>query len=543
MNGIGTGPPDDRRWAAARDILLGRSQRLDHRQLFVQQHRRIGDIEVQLRLLDAFPAGETLQHFSQIALHALHGLAGHGADIEIETALVRIARQPPRRAAANGRDRHVRPLTHEDMRRLVVFRPLGDVGLQLVHDRDGVGHVRPVGVRRMRHRAADRDAQPDAAHVGDRDAKPGRLGEQREIGGHAMRHQMPRADAVAGIFDALEFLDGGLLDLAHDAAKGDVAREFDAGPGNCLDRDQRGGKPALHVVGAEPPHPAVAIHGLGLKTRARIAQVLLPPGIRRIHVAGEQEVEPVAAPAPEACRVGTIGVDQRQVGIHAGPAHPLDEILRDADLLAGRACNIDEVHQQSADVFGADMDGRPGEVGMSHCLLLRLQARCADDRPPPIDLRLVIGGERLRCPADPPETDRGRYPRAACSQSDRRAHGLSRRSVLRRPPSACPWAPTSHASRQRKAPAFPTSSIEGTSGQRLPARLRHHRIGLHRTGAHRAERVGRLIEHQVELAGRHVLDCGSAAAIGHEAERRSGLLLEIDRRQPARRPQRQPCPP
>ena len=41
-----------------------------------------------------------------------------------------------------------------------------------------------------------------------------------------MRHQMPRSDAVAGIFDALEFLDGGFLDFADHPAERNIARKL-----------------------------------------------------------------------------------------------------------------------------------------------------------------------------------------------------------------------------------------------------------------------------------------------------------------------------
>ena len=146
-----------------------------------------------------------------------------------------------------------------------------------------------------------RDAQPDAAHIGDGDAHAGRLGEQREIGGDAMGHKVARADAVAGIFGALELLDRGLLDLADHPAERDVAGELDAGFDDRLDRDQRRGQSAFHVVGAEPEHPAVAEDRLRLEAVA--GEMLLVAGIGRVHVAGEQEIEPVATPAPVSNRV------------------------------------------------------------------------------------------------------------------------------------------------------------------------------------------------------------------------------------------------
>ena len=269
---------------------------------------------------------------AQLALDAIYGLARHGADIEIEAAVVRVARQPPRRAAADRGDRHVRMLAHVDMRRLVVARPFRDVALQLVHHRDRVDDVRPVGERGMRDRAADRDAHPDHAHVGARDPHAGRLGEQREVGSDAVGREMPRADAVAGILDALEFLDRGLLDLADHAAERDIAASSMPALHDRLDRDQRRRKSALHVVGAESPDPAVAIDRLWLEALA--GEMLLVARIGRVHVAGEQEIEPIATAVPVADRVRPARLDQRQVGVHAGALHARDEILRDADLAA-----------------------------------------------------------------------------------------------------------------------------------------------------------------------------------------------------------------
>src|SRR5712691_3450113 len=95
-------------------------------------------------------------------------------------------------------------------------------------------------------------------------------------------------------------------------------------------------------------------------------EMLLLAGIRRIHVAGEQEIEPVAPPAPVSDRVRPACLDQRQVGVEACPAHALGEITGDADLIAGRARDVDERHQQVADIVGGDVRGGLGEIGMSH---------------------------------------------------------------------------------------------------------------------------------------------------------------------------------
>jgi len=127
----------------------------------------------------------------------------------------------------------------------------------------------------MRDSAADGDAQPDATHIGDRDAHAGRFGKQGKIGSDAVSDQMTCADAVAGIGDALELFDGGLLDLTHDTAERNIAVEPDAGLDDRLDRDQRRSQTAFHVARAESPDPAVAEYRLGLEPAA--CQVLLVP--------------------------------------------------------------------------------------------------------------------------------------------------------------------------------------------------------------------------------------------------------------------------
>ena len=84
--------------------------------------------------------------------------------------------------------------------------------------------------------------------------------------------------------------------------------------------------------------------------------MLLGAGIGRVHVAGEQEVEPIAASAPVPDRVRPPGVDERQIGVHADAAHARGEILRDADLVPGRTADVHEVRQQRANIVA-------GEVG------------------------------------------------------------------------------------------------------------------------------------------------------------------------------------
>src|SRR4029077_15506125 len=103
---------------------------------------------------------------------------------------------------------------------------------------------------------------------------------------------------------------------------------------------------------------------LGLEPVAR--QVLLVARIRCVHVAGEEEIESIAASAPMSDRIRPVLVDQRQVGLHAGFAHALDEILRDTDFLAGRARNIDQIDQQVAHTLGRDVRGDVAKVGIGH---------------------------------------------------------------------------------------------------------------------------------------------------------------------------------
>ena len=65
-------------------------------------------------------------------------------------------------------------------------------------------------------------------------------------------------------------------------------------------------------------------------------------------------------------RVGTAGIDQRQVGVEARFPHPFDEVVRDAGLVAGRAGDVDQIDEDIAHGLGGDMGGGPGEIGMGH---------------------------------------------------------------------------------------------------------------------------------------------------------------------------------
>ena len=94
--------------------------------------------------------------------------------------------------------------------------------------------------------------------------------------------------------------------------------------------------------------------------------MLLVAGIRGVHVAGEQEIAPVAAAAQMSNRIRPARLDQRQVGRQARPAHALDEIMRDAGLVAGCARDVDEIDQQVAHAVGSDVRGGLGKVGMGH---------------------------------------------------------------------------------------------------------------------------------------------------------------------------------
>src|SRR4051812_18544683 len=101
---------------------------------------------------------------------------------------------------------------------------------------------------------------------------------------------MLAAGAVAGIFDALEFLDRRLFDFADYPAERYIAVEPDTGFDDRLNGDQSGGKAALHIVGAEPPDPAVTHHGFRLEAFAD--QIILFAAIGSVHMAGEQQIRP-----------------------------------------------------------------------------------------------------------------------------------------------------------------------------------------------------------------------------------------------------------
>src|SRR5262245_18355399 len=58
-----------------------------------------------------------------------------------------------------------------------------------------------------------------------------------------------------------------------------------------------------------------------------------------------------------------------------------------------------------------------------------------------------------------------------------------------------------------------------------PSTLGHDGVGLELAAADGGERRGDFGEHQVDVAGNHILDCWSTAAIGHESETCTGAPL------------------
>jgi sugar phosphate isomerase/epimerase len=147
VHGVGARPADDEARRLTGNGLLHPAKRLDHRKLAVEHHRRIGHINVHRRLRDTFSPAEAAENAAQVALDVVDVLARHGTNVEIETAIVRIARQPPRRTAANGSDGHVGALAHVFMFGFVITCPLRDVALQFVHHSNCIDHVRPIGER------------------------------------------------------------------------------------------------------------------------------------------------------------------------------------------------------------------------------------------------------------------------------------------------------------------------------------------------------------------------------------------------------------
>ena len=139
---------------------------------------------------------------------------------------------------------------------------------------------------------------------------------------------------------------------------------FDAGLDDRLDRDQRRSEAALHVVGAESEDPAVAQRRLGPEPVAR--EMFLVAGIGGVHVAGEQEVEAVAASAQMADRVRPALIDQRQVGLQAGPCASArrDSARRRSRCRSGSRCSRGRSGNRGH--LGRDVRGGLREVGMRH---------------------------------------------------------------------------------------------------------------------------------------------------------------------------------
>ena len=106
-------------------------------------------------------------------------------------------------------------------------------------------------------------------------------------------------------------------------------------------------------------------------------EMLLVAGIGRVHMAGEQQIEPVAAAAQMADGVRPAFVDQRQIGRPfrtCACARP-DNARRRSPCRSGSRCSRGR-SRQSRTVVGCDVSGGSGEVGMRHgCPFRRVDDR------------------------------------------------------------------------------------------------------------------------------------------------------------------------
>ena len=128
-----------------------------------------------------------------------------------------------------------------------------------------------------------------------------------------------------------------------------------------------------------------------------------------------------------------------------------------------------------------------------------------DHRPPFCDLGLLPGAERFRRRACPSAASAGRDFRAACARPDRSAPRPPPRSTWRRCPSACPWAPTGRTTASCGSPACRASSTGRNVGRRGDALVVGDGIGADVAGAHLADRVGGLVDDDIDLAGDEIV--------------------------------------
>src|SRR6185437_754078 len=95
MHRVGTWAANDRRLSRTSSRFLSRTESPYYWKRLINEHRRITHIDIERGLWGLCALREAMQHAAQLALYIIHRLAGHRADIEIEAALVGIARQPP----------------------------------------------------------------------------------------------------------------------------------------------------------------------------------------------------------------------------------------------------------------------------------------------------------------------------------------------------------------------------------------------------------------------------------------------------------------
>ena len=157
-------------------------------------------------------------------------------------------------------------------------RPLAQRPVERVEPDEDVAHLRDrvdaeVGPRAVRGAPVRLDLEGDEALVGDADAHPGRLGDDRRVGADALQHRL-RPDRRELLVDD----------------RGDDHVAAQPAPRRLGRRDQARRQAALHVVGAAPVEPP------RLHARARAGRPSPPyPTVSRC--AFRSSVSPAARPA------------------------------------------------------------------------------------------------------------------------------------------------------------------------------------------------------------------------------------------------------
>ena len=211
------------------------------------------------------------------------------------------------------------------------------------------------------------DAEPQRTEVTEHDLALRRLAEEAHVGDTAVGDEVARARCVTSVLPPDRVAVLGLLDLTAHRRDHHVPREPDPRVLQCVHGLDVAGEGALHVRDAESVEPATVHEVLRLEA-GHVAEPVLLPGVRGVHVAVEHQRLAAPGPAPDPECVGTAVLDLLPLDLQPERPVEVDHQLGHPLLVAREAPHVDHPARRLDEAVAVDGDGRvrhlsPGSAG------------------------------------------------------------------------------------------------------------------------------------------------------------------------------------